>query len=434
MSSTPPATALKPGRLRSALSNGPARGLLAGGGLLFASTTLVNGGNYLFNLLLGRWLGPDDFADLSLIVTLLLVISFATTTLSMVAAKFTAIHEAGNDIARIATVRRWLTVRAWTIGIALGIALSLGSPWLHRFFNTRGALPFIIFGLGAPFFVVQGVDRGVLQGRTRFVVLAMSYQAEMWVRLLAGVALVGAGLSVNWAVGAIAASFVATWAVARRAGSGLMSAGSLPASERAAIVAFSLPVIAGLVGQILINNSDVLIVKHFFDRTDAGQYAALALVGRIVFFATWSIVTVTFPIVAQRQQRGEGHRQFLWLSIAIVLAGSAVILTAMVTAPDLIVRVLFGADYLRIAPLLWLYAVATTLYALANVGVTYQLSAGRGLGSWLALAAGGIQVLTLTLIHGSLRQVVVAQIVVMGIFTIGVFMWNFLIFRGSEHS
>src|SRR5579859_2939819 len=51
--------------------------LLVGSVLFFASTTLINLGNYIFNLVLGRQLGPSAFADLSLIVTLMLITTFA---------------------------------------------------------------------------------------------------------------------------------------------------------------------------------------------------------------------------------------------------------------------------------------------------------------------------------------------------------------------
>ena len=50
----------------------PAHQLLTGSGLFFLSTLLVNAGNYSFNLLLGRLLGPALFADVSLIITLFL--------------------------------------------------------------------------------------------------------------------------------------------------------------------------------------------------------------------------------------------------------------------------------------------------------------------------------------------------------------------------
>lgn len=398
--------------------------LLAGGTLLFLSSTLVNAGNYLFNLILGRWLGPAAFADLSLIVTILLVLSFATTTLATLAARFSAIRVAERDEAGIAAVRSWLGRQALLIGVGFGLLMIAGSGLLSAFFHTESAWPFVIMGAGIPLFFLQGVDRGVLQGRTRFVSLAASYQAEMWTRLLGGVALVGAGLAVNGAVGAIALSFAATWLIARRGLTDLPAATRLSRADRAALIAFAGPVIAGLIGQILINNSDVLIIKHYFNPEDAGLYAALALVGRIVFFATWSVVMVTFPVVAQKHERGEPHAHLLWMSVGIVLVVAGGVTAVMAAAPELVVRVLFGSDFLPIADLLWLYALATGLYALANVAINYQLSTGRGAGSIFALAAGLSQVAGLMLFHDTMRTAVVVQITIMAALAISVFAWT----------
>jgi O-antigen/teichoic acid export membrane protein len=43
--------------------------LVTSGSFLFISTLIVNAGNYAINLLLGRWLGPSDFSESSLLVT-----------------------------------------------------------------------------------------------------------------------------------------------------------------------------------------------------------------------------------------------------------------------------------------------------------------------------------------------------------------------------
>ena len=86
-----------PRPLRAAASSG----LVTGSALLLVSTTVVNLGNYLFNLILGRWLGPADFADLSLIVTFMLVLTLITATLQTVVAKFSAAFSAEEDIPRI---------------------------------------------------------------------------------------------------------------------------------------------------------------------------------------------------------------------------------------------------------------------------------------------------------------------------------------------
>ena len=50
--------------------------------------TIVNAGNYIYNLILGRWLGPTLFADVSLIITLLLVVTFITAPLQMTTARY----------------------------------------------------------------------------------------------------------------------------------------------------------------------------------------------------------------------------------------------------------------------------------------------------------------------------------------------------------
>jgi O-antigen/teichoic acid export membrane protein len=170
---------------------------------------------------------------------------------------------------------------------------------------------------------------------------------------------------------------------------------------------------AALIGQILINNSDILIVKHFFAATDAGQYAALALIGRVVFFATWSVVAVMFPIVAQRHHKNEPHHHLLLFSLGLVAAVSLVILAATLLFPAMIVTILFGVAYLSIAPLLWLYAITTMLYALANVFIHYRLSLNNSFGSWLAVLAGSAQIISLWMFHQSLLQVVVVQLYLM---------------------
>ena len=52
-------------------------------------------------------------------------------------------------------------------------------------------------------------------------------------------------------------------------------------------------------GQVLINNCDIVVVKHFFPSESAGIYAAVAMVGRVVFAFSWAVVSSMFPIAAE---------------------------------------------------------------------------------------------------------------------------------------
>lgn len=387
--------------------------MLGAGALFFASTTLVNAGNYGLNLLLGRWLGPAAFGELSFAVTVMLVLTLATSTVQTVVARFAAHYTAIDAQACLEGLRQWAGRLAWVLGLGMLLVLAVAAPALAHFFHLSSVASLLLLAAGMPFYFALGVDRGMLQGATRFGALTISYQAEMWVRLTASLALVAGGWGVAGATGGLLLSIIAAWLGAgavlpRRAAQTL-----LDAAERRAIVVYTGPVALALAGQIIVNNSDVLLVKHFFPAEAAGQYAALALIGRVVFFATWSVVAALFPIVAQRHSRGEPHLGLLVRGLALVAAVSALIVGGAALAPDLAVRLLFGPAYLPVAPLLWLYALATALYALANVLISYGLALGRGSGGILVLAAGLAQVVAISCFHNDLRQVVLAQVVVM---------------------
>lgn len=381
--------------------------------LLMFSQTIVNAGNYVYNLIMGRWLGPALFADVSLIVTLLLVVTFITAALQMTAARYSAIHTADGNIKQLASIRKYLNWVGLAFGIFFALVFLMGASFWQKVFNTSSFVPFIIFGMALPFSLIQGANRGILQGQTRFTTLAITYQVEMWSRLFLGLFFVWMGLSVNGAVLGISLSFVATWISTLPARLGLPKSGLPEKDIRNAVTLFALPVLLAQVGQILINNSDILLVRRFYDPTSAGQYAALALIGRIVFFATWSVVTTMFPVVAQKQKRGEPHRHLLWISLGIVGGISLPVVLLTFFIPELIIRLLFGSAYLGVADLLWLYALATTLYALANVVVNYRLSLGMGRETGMALAAGVAQVLGIIFFHHTLAEVVWVQVIIM---------------------
>lgn len=432
---TTAATSL-PAPLQRLVGRVGANGLLTGTALFFVSTTIVNGGNYLFNLILGRWLGPAVFADVSIIITLFLFLTFITAGFQQTAAKFAAIYSAQGNQAQLFVLRRWLNQRSWLIGVLCWLIMGGAALFWQNFFHTQSPWIFVIFAFGLPVYFVQGIDRGLLQGQTRFGILAITYQVEMWVRLGIGLLLVALGWGAAGAVWGLTISLVATWSISHWAlhiqrkasttapAAPLTSSNGLSQAQQQAILHFALPVLMAETSLILINNSDVLIVKRFFDSVSAGQYAALALIGRIVFFATWSVVITMFPLVAQKQQRGEPHRALLWTGLGMVLGVSVLIVATTAVLPELIVQILFGADYLVIAPLLWRYAVATALFALANVLINYRLALGSRAGTIFALAIGILQVVTLLIFHATLAQVVNLQILLMAGLLFLLFSWE----------
>src|SRR5581483_4210758 len=105
----------------------------------------------------------------------------------------------------------------------------------------------------------------------------------------------------------------------------------------------------------------------------SGLYAAVALVGRVLYFAAWSIVSAMFPIsAASKDEQNKVH--VLLLPFMIVLLMSVAFVVVLALFPGFIIHLVLGEGFRSAEPLLSLYAVATGLYALAVVLMTYEMS------------------------------------------------------------
>ena len=383
--------------------------LLTDGSLLFVSTLIVNAGNYAINLLLGRWLGPTDFSEVSLLVTILLMVSFLALGFQLTAAKYAATYDSAEHSGTLYQLIKWLKKNALLLGGTLFVLTVAMSVVWQDFFQTSSYLPFVIFGFGLPVYLLMSVNRGLLQGLLNYKKLALTYQAEMWVRLVITVLLVYLGYRVNGVAWGLTLSLVATWWVSRTTidTDNQTTSSHFPQSD---VLKFLLMILVYECSQILINNSDIILVKHYFPPYEAGLYAALALIGRIVYFGTWTVVTLLFPIVIKLEKEGKSHTKYFIGGLGIVAFIAAVIVATSYFFPSEMVDILFGEAYQSVAPLLWKYSLATALFALSNVFVYYHLSLDRRLPVWITIIGGIAQIILITLYHVDFEQVINVQI------------------------
>jgi O-antigen/teichoic acid export membrane protein len=361
------------------------------GAAFLGSAAVVHGGNYLFNVVMGRALGPGPFSDLLVILTLLLAVTLVSGTLQTAAAKL-ATQSAGE------ATHSWMQRRAFGAGMALAAASIASSGVLAQFFNAESQLPFVIFGAGLPALLAQAVDRGFLQGSVRFSRLALSYQAEMWSRLGGAALLVWAGVGLNGAVAALSLSFWISWVAAR-------PRRSTGASVRPAVGAIAGAAALLAAGEVLVNHSDLLMVKRFSEPAVAGAFGAISVVGRVPFFAAWSLAALAFPHVAAGNPRA---RRRALAAVAVVGAAST---AAGWAFPDM-VGLLFGDGFAAYASYLGPYTATTALFSLARTEALMQLAVGRHRGTVLVLGAGIVQAVALWLLGAAIATVVTVRLVV----------------------
>lgn len=388
----------------------PRRRVLGGETAYLAAAVAIHGGNYLVNLVMGRALGPAGFAELNLVVTFMMVVGVATNAVQLSAAHAAATLGATGRLRQLVAAHRWLRRGTLVWSVVAALLFAAAAPTLADLFNSPSVVPYLLFAAALPAYVLLGADRGVLQGRLRFGRLAATNLVEMLVRLLGAVALVALGLGVAGAVGALAASFLAALWLARDPRTMDRAVPAPDADARRALRSVGVPSVALMLGHLAIGHSDVLVVKANFDATTAGQYAALALVGRIVLYVTVTAVEVVFPTVAARVAGGQDDRVVLRITLAGLGVISAVALAVAALVPDLVIGLLFGDAYAAIEPLLWRYTLATVLFSGVVVLTSHRLAAGDGSRAWLLPAAGLVQVAVLHRFGTDLAAVVDLQI------------------------
>ncbi len=403
-----------------AVSPGPRRGfrervtggILGRGALSFVIATAgVNLSNFVFHLVMSRYLGPGHYSALGALLNIIAVVAVP------IGAAQLAVTQA--VVERCSDGRQRSLRRVSAIGLVGGTGAMLVfwalTPLLDAFLHLSSPLPLLLVGVWIPLATLGAVLQGALIGEYRFpLVAAASFLGGGPVRLALGVGLVALGLGVPGAVGATIAAQLFTTVVllvaarseifaAKRRGGG-QERYAVHASLRDAALS-----IAALGGYTALTGIDTFLARHFFSATRAGQYAAGAVAGHIALFLPGALVMIVFPRLVEGAGTSTSSRKALGEALGATVAVGLVAAAGIAVLPGLVVSVLFGASYRAAAGIVGLLALESAV--LGTIGLlTYLQIARRSLSALWAWVGVGLAVLVISLDHPSLLAVVAAML------------------------
>jgi O-antigen/teichoic acid export membrane protein len=386
--------------------------ILSGSFVLLLGSGLTAAINFAYNVAVARFLGPTAFGHATVAYTLLTLMSAVTLSFQIVPAKVVA--QQSTPEAKSAAYRDFHR-GAWGCGLLVAFLLVLFQAQVANFLKLPSPVLVVLIAVGAAFYVPLGSRRGFIQGAYGFRSLSASLVLEGLVRLFGSLLMVMLGAGVNGVVAANAAAMaVAYFAAAPKLAPPVPSHIHFRYALRESVQA-----LVFFAGQVLINNCDIVLVKHFFSPALAGLYAAVAMVGRVIFAFSQAVVNSMFPLVAGTGDEERRDLKVIATSLLLVLSiGCSVALTLRFApasiwtsffGPGFAVAGIYGMPYL-----LSLYAVTTTLYCLSVVVITYEMSYKIANTSWIQLGFSGVLVAGISVLHSSLREVILVQLVLMG--------------------
>jgi O-antigen/teichoic acid export membrane protein len=386
--------------------------IVSGSVVLLSGSGLTTGINLAYNIVVARFLGPKGFGHATVVYTILTLISAVTLSFQIISAKVVAQQESAEGKS---AVYRAFHRGAWVCGILVALVLLLFQRRIAEYLNLLDPTLVALLAIGAAFYVPLGSRRGYIQGTYGFRRLAANLVLEGAIRLAGSFALILCGFGVQGVIAANAGAVaIAYLAISPRLAAQIPNPLRFSSALREvfqAMVFFS--------GQVLINNCDIVLVKHFFAAREAGVYAAVAMVGRVVFAFSSAVVNSMFPLVAGTRHEERRDIRVIATSLLMVLGIGAILAFGLSIAPAGLWTAFFGAGFeivgkYNLPYLLALYAITSIIYSLSVVMITFEMSYKIANTSWVQFAFSGLVIVAICRFHSSLREVIFVQLILMG--------------------
>lgn len=370
--------------------------------MVFGSNS-VNALNYLYHFLIGRLLGPANYGELVSLLSIIGLLGVIPGAINLVVIKYIS---AVKTEAKLINLVSWLKNKIFKGSLFFYILIIIVSPAISSFLHIEKNAYLILIAFSFLFSISTLLNRSILQGLLKFREMILSMIAENMTKLVLSILLVFLGFRVGGAVLALTIATAVGWYLSARYLRYPSRKDLDILSEIRSMSIYTVPVLIYTIASTSLYSSDLILVKHFFSSYDAGLYASLSTLGKIIFFGAGPIGSAMFPIISQRHARNLGYGKIFLYSLIATLGISLSILLIYLWFPALAIKVLFGSAYLQSANLLVWFGIFMTLFTLASLFINFNLSLNRVKVVVLPLLAALAQIIAIWFNHQSLFTVI----------------------------
>lgn len=382
--------------------------------ILMVAITVSNLFNYLYQVFMGRFLTPGEYGELLALLSLLYMVSVLFDTINASAVKLSALY---GDSRKLVSKGSFLIL---VTGFLLYFFLLVVSVPLSGFLNIQKLSYFSLVFLSVPLGMLLSFYQGILRGLQKFGNLAISLSSWAVFKFVVGLALVLSGLGVvggilGFPIASLFTIFLTLVFIGRKTeASEIESAKPLDLRDFLRYSKFAFLV---MLSYASLWNSDVVLVKHYFPPTIAGQYSAISVVGRIALFSTKAVGLVVLPKVTRS---GKNWKMLLKaLEFTLIVLGMILVLYYLV--PEFVLNLFYGSKYADLTPYIWKYGLAMSFLGMVNVMMNYGLAMNNFKIVYCMIFGVLMEILGIMLYHGSIEAVI--NVVVWATFTVFVLMF-----------
>jgi O-antigen/teichoic acid export membrane protein len=323
--------------------------------------------------------------------------------------KFIAASKTDSEVAGYL---RWFIKPVFILSILLALGTAISAPFLAKYLNTPHTWGILIIAVSFLFGLPSYLFRSVLQGLIKFHLVVTSLISETALKLLAALIFIWIGWGVMGAMTGLLVAIIAGCLISYFFLKNYFSVAPATHLDKKGVISFTMPVLIQTIAMTSLMSVDLILVKHFFSSFDAGVYAAVATMGKIILFASAPVATVMFPLITKKYSLNENFTPIFFLSLfATVLVVTSVIMIYYFF-PYFAMGMLYGDKYFSGISLLVPYALYTGLLSLVGLYTNLYMSINHNKVMILPLLAAVAQFGVINLLHNSIAEVVWISVVV----------------------
>lgn len=417
------------------LKNDP---LARGAAILFVGSFAVNIASYIFNLIVGRMLGPIQYGEYLSLVTIVYLLSVPFSPAQTIVVKYVSQLRAENQLGQIKKLLIMMTKYIALLTVVVTIGILIASPLIQSSLKIDSSVLIVLTALTFASFNPPSILLPAFNGLERFLEGVWLTALGIVVRIVLSVVFIKMGWGVAGVFGALIVgsltAYIISWEVLYRLLA--QSKQSAPIEKiriffaklfgksgdivqlKKEIYAYTVPVSIATIGIAALTQLDIILVKTLFSPYEAGIYGSLAIIGKVIPFFSIPLISAMFPQLVARVTRGEDFLKPFYAVLGIIVVFSLGLSIGYFLFPELVINIFFGSKYLAAAPYIGLFGLFQTTFTVMNTFVNFFLAIGKNNLAMHAIGAVIMQVIGISLFHNSLTQVIQVSAVITGIFVL----------------
>jgi O-antigen/teichoic acid export membrane protein len=401
--------------------------LVSGTAFVFIGSITGNVLAFFLNLFLARSLSYADYAIFASLLSVIALASIPAGSISTVIVKFATRFFSRNETEKAEAFYKESAKLILLIGAGIFIGFAAIAIPLKNFLHIDSIWYILLVGLNVAFVYFIALNAGFLQSLLKFAYISYLNVAGNLAKLLFGILFVILGFKAfAGLLGIFAMSFI-VFVLGFLPLRFLFQKKSIKKEEipKKEIFTYAIPASIAVIALTSLTSIDVILVKHFFPAHEAGFYAGLSLIGKVIFYFTAPIPLVMFPLIVKRHSIGKNYINLLYLALLLVFIPSFAVTLFYFLFPNLVVGIFLGGrDYQEIAQYLGMFGIFITIFSMLNVCVNFFLSIGNIKATSIIIFGAILQIILLVLFHANFAQVIQISIAVCFMVLVG-FLWIF---------